>query len=133
MSGGIDTTSEKLRRRYFSIDAAGTLSKFMVDGLPDGAAFSEIMIHALVRAKSAAESPRPQVVAFGDMVALLWEQGNISGAIELERLWNDLAHTNSFSLLCAYPTSNFLGKDATSQLSKICDEHSDVIGSSNSG
>jgi len=105
-----------VRRRYFAFDAADTLSKFMVNGLPDPAYFSQIIISALVTAKVASENPRPQVVAF-------------EAAIQLERLWNDLAHTNSFSLLCAYPSSQFSGMDDISQLSKICDEHSDVVGS----
>ena len=37
------------------------------------------------------------------MVALLWHQGNVAAAIELETLWNDLAEDRRFSLLCAYP------------------------------
>ena len=39
------------------------------------------------------------------MVALLWEAGQVSLAIELEELWNGLAVRFPFSLLCGYPAS----------------------------
>jgi two-component system CheB/CheR fusion protein len=41
------------------------------------------------------------------MVALLWAEGNRDAAIRLEELWNDLARTETFALLCAYPISHF--------------------------
>jgi MEDS: MEthanogen/methylotroph, DcmR Sensory domain len=123
---GFDTSHPRLSRRYLEFDAAETLSKFMVDGLPDAAAFSEIVSHVLVRARVAAEGEHPRVVAFGEMVALLWAEGNAAGAISLERFWNDLAHTNSFSLHCAYPKSAF--KQGHEDLfQKICVEHSHVV------
>lgn len=75
----------------------------MVDGWPDAACFSQIMINAVLKAKMASESVSLDVAAFGEMVALLWADGKMDAAIKLEELWNDLAHTNSFSLLCAYP------------------------------
>jgi len=98
----------------------------MVGGLPDAASFSEIVTHALVRARVAAEGERPRVAGFGEMVALLWAQGNAAAAIALERLWNDLAHTNAFTLRCAYPKSDFaLGHE--DYFLKICGEHSHVF------
>ena len=39
------------------------------------------------------------------MVALLWEAGQVSLAIELEELWNGLAARFPFSLQCGYPAS----------------------------
>jgi len=41
------------------------------------------------------------------MVALLWTQGKQEDALRLEELWNDLARTLPFSLLCAYPMAAF--------------------------
>jgi hypothetical protein len=126
---GVDLASSSVRRRFFTLDASETLSQFMDAGLPDPAAFSEIMGHTLVKAKSAAENGR--VFAFGEMVALLWADGNAQAAIALERLWNDLAHTNSFALHCAYPLSGFQLADS-SHLMNICAEHSHVIAGDNS-
>jgi hypothetical protein len=123
---GFDTSYPRLKRRYLEFDAAETLSQFMVAGLPDAASFSEIVTHALVRARVAAEGERPRVAGFGEMVALLWAEGNAAAAIALERLWNDLAHTNDFTLRCAYPKSDFAPGDEDYFL-KICGEHSHVF------
>ena len=124
---GIPTLGRKASASQ-SRGAAHTLSQFMVDGLPDPASFSEIIARVLVRARVAAEGENPKVVAFGEMVALLWAQGSAEAAVRLERLWNDLAHTNSFSLHCAYPRAAF-APDHEDQFLKICAEHSQVISS----
>src|SRR5262249_10898309 len=64
---------------------------------------------------------------FGEMVALLWRDGNYEAAIRLEKLWNDLARRYSFSLRCAYPM-NALKTDERGELfEEICATHSSVI------
>jgi signal transduction histidine kinase len=113
--------------RYIPMDAAETLSKFMRDGYPDADLFRELMGPVIVRARAAAEGRQPRVVAFGEMVALLWGEGNIEAAIQLERLWNELAKTHSFSLRCAYPMAGFFREEHTEPFLRICGEHSDVI------
>jgi PAS domain S-box-containing protein len=71
---------------------------------------------------------RKRVRAFGEMVALLWAQGNKAAAIRLEELWNDLARTQSFALFCAYPMSAFAepANDGIS-LGDVCTCHTRVI------
>jgi hypothetical protein len=121
---GIDFNNARVRPRYYEFDAARMLSQFMVNGFPDAAFFSEMMGRVLVTAKMTAE--KRQVFAFGEMVALLWADGNKESAIRLERLWNDLAHTNSFSLHCAYPQNAF-GPSDSDDLIEIFAEHSEFI------
>ena len=41
------------------------------------------------------------------MVDLLWKQGKTEAAIRLEVLWNNLADSHVFSLLCGYAIGNF--------------------------
>jgi hypothetical protein len=50
----------------------------------------------------AARHPGRTIRAFGEMVDVLWRRGQQEGAIALEELWNDLARTRSFALLCGY-------------------------------
>ena len=59
------------------------------------------------------------------MVALLWELGNVAGALELEELWNDLQQHEDFELLCAYPTSA-LGDARLGDVSEVCALHTGV-------
>jgi len=46
--------------------------------------------------------PDRTIRAFGEMVDVLWSDGRKRAAIALEELWNDLARTRSFALLCGY-------------------------------
>ena len=66
-----------------------------------------------------------EVRAFGEMVALLWHQGNVAGAIALESLWNDLAQQQRFSLLCAYPTTGLTAAEL-GDVNEVCRLHSVV-------
>ncbi len=109
--------------QYVAMDAAETLSKFMVDGWPDERLFADVLGSVIRRA--AQDGSRP-VRAFGEMVALLWAQGKHEAAIRLEELWNDLAQTQSFSLLCAYPMQGFDDAGHGSPFSQICNAHSHV-------
>jgi anti-sigma regulatory factor (Ser/Thr protein kinase) len=61
------------------------------------------------------------------MVALLWDEGNVLGAIDLEQAWNDLATRLSFDLFCAYPASAVAGADQVEALHRVCGLHSSVV------
>ncbi len=112
--------------RYIALDASETLVAFMVDGIPDPARFFVFMDALFTRATFLGERYR-EVVVLGEMVALLLGSGNIRAAIQLERLWNELAEKYPFSLRCAYPMSSFSLEEHGNQLLSICAEHSHVI------
>jgi hypothetical protein len=77
--------------RYIEADAAETLSLFMREGKPEEARFFQVIGGLMERATSSVTSKSASIAVFGEMVALLWEQGNLEGAIALEHLWNQLA------------------------------------------
>ena len=108
---------------FIALDAEELLSKFMVDGRPNRAAFEQSVTSALRNA--AARGRRIRV--FGEMVALLWARDNREGAIELEQLWNELGRELSFSLYCAYPAECTTPKDGRPGLEHICSSHQCVI------
>lgn len=124
---GLDLSKSARCGRYTALDAADTLAKFMRAGHPDPKLFMDTVGHVIARASAAAEGHTPRVAAFGEMVALLWAEGNPDAAIELEQLWNDLARTHSFSLHCAYPLTGFHDQAHAEPFLKICSEHSAVI------
>ena len=123
LENGLDLVTASNSGLYVSIDAAETLSRFMVDGSPEPQRFNEV-IGGLV---SNVSNGRPRVKAFGEMVALLWAEGNYTGAIRLEELWNDLQKTHSFSLFCAYPMNSFGGEKLAGPMTGVCTTHSRVI------
>ncbi|HEX4120836.1 MAG TPA: PAS domain S-box protein [Verrucomicrobiae bacterium] len=120
---GIDLDRVKLRGQYISFDAEETLSKFMIGGAPDEEAFNRVIGGQLARALKTGRSLR----AFGEMVALLWKGGNAKAAIQLEKLWNNLAKIHSFALFCAYPRNGFDPVKDSEVFAHICGEHACVI------
>jgi signal transduction histidine kinase/ActR/RegA family two-component response regulator len=122
-ANGLDVSGAKVRGQYISLDAAETLSKFMVNGSPEPVRFREVIGNAI----STVTDGRARVRAFGEMVALLWAEGNHAGAIRLEELWNDLQNSHSFSLFCAYPMNGFGGEKFADSLTSVCTVHSRVL------
>jgi len=64
---------------------------------------------------------------FGEMVDLLCRDGRPETADELERLWNGLARTRRFSLLCGYRLDIFDPQTQAGAMPDICREHSHVL------
>jgi signal transduction histidine kinase/CheY-like chemotaxis protein len=122
-ANGLDVTSAKAHGQFLSLDAADTLSQFMIDGLPEPGRFHTVMSGVI----ASVTDGRPRVKAFGEMVALLWAEGNHVAAIQLEQLWNDLQKAHSFSLFCAYPINGFSGEQLVEPTRSVCKVHSRVI------
>jgi anti-sigma regulatory factor (Ser/Thr protein kinase) len=108
--------------RYQSFDARQTLDLFMCDAAPDPAAFQAAISPIIATAAAAGRSVR----IFGEMVALLWDDGNVAGAIELEAMWNDVRTQQAFTLYCAYPMSALEGTADLGDAKRVCDAHSHV-------
>jgi signal transduction histidine kinase len=100
---GLDVAAAGAQGRYVALDARDTLTTFMVGGWPDPTRFDETIGTLIATARARAS----RVHAFGEMVALLWAEGNRDAAIRLEELWNELATREPLSLLCAYPIEAF--------------------------
>ncbi len=120
---GLDPAIAQAVGSYISLDAAATLSRFVVDGEPEQERFAEVIGQLI---KTAARGPR-RVRVFGEMVALLWAGGKHSAALRLEDLWNELSETHSFHLFCAYPLQDVGGKAYEAAFARICRQHSQII------
>jgi hypothetical protein len=118
----IDLQAAIREDRYQAYDAAELLARFMVDGMPDRALFERTASEVIDRAAAAGG----RVKVYGEMVALLWADGDVDATIALEDLWNDLAATRSFSLLCGYPMQDF-DDAARAAFKRICTQHTTVI------
>ncbi|MDQ2911738.1 MAG: ATP-binding protein, partial [Chloroflexota bacterium] len=116
---GVDLPNLTQGGRYHALDAQETLARFMVNGSPDKHRF-ENAIGPVIRT---ARSGDRRVLAFGEMVALLWAEGNRDAAIRLEELWNDLAREEAFALLCAYPIKHFDDSSHAKPFADINDAH----------
>ena len=125
---------DELRARHFDtdkmieagdllmLDAREVLATFMEDGQPDAERFNQSVPAAIARIVRGLD--KRTVRAYGEMVDLLWKDGLTTAAVRLEMLWNQLARTHDFSLLCGYSMGNFY-KDAA--IEDICSQHSHVV------
>ena len=123
---GVDTDSALQQGTYISLDAADALSTIMVNDMPDPVRFFGGIGGSIEAAANAAKSERPQVVVFGEAVALLQAEGKADAAIRFEQLGNDLGKTHKVDILCAYPLSSFHGGEDKHIFQSICAEHSAV-------
>jgi diguanylate cyclase (GGDEF)-like protein/putative nucleotidyltransferase with HDIG domain len=119
---GVDLVAARESGQYLALDAAQTLARFMADGSPDRARF-RATIGSVIDA--AAGSGR-EVRIYGEMVALLCADGNVAPALALEGLWNELAATRDFCLLCGYPIGAF-GDARSDAFQQICGAHSSIL------
>ncbi|HEY8283081.1 MAG TPA: ATP-binding protein [Chloroflexota bacterium] len=126
-ASGLDLARTALQGRYIAVDAAETLAKITRDGRVDAVCFVNVVGDLILRVRAAAIGDSRHVVAFGEMVALLWEQGQSDTALHLEQLWNDLALTHPFTLYCAYPMRLFQQAADGAALQAICAAHTHVL------
>jgi PAS domain S-box-containing protein len=124
---GLDVAGARAEGRYVMLDAAETLSKFILEGWPDPVRYEETVARLVIQVKSAARGNPPRLAVFGEMVALLWAQGKFQTAVRLEQLWNELQQHEPFSLRCAYPIRGFDRAEHAEAFLAICSEHSHVI------
>ena len=121
----IDVDRAIASKQLALLDARETLTSFMVGDAPDFRQFVE-RVGSIV-AELAARRAGARVRAYGEMVDLLWRDGRQQAAIRLEEMWNQLATTHSFSLLCAYVMGNFYNEAHAEQFREICSTHTHVI------
>ena len=124
-SRGLDTEEILGGREVVWLDARETLSAFMEGARPNRELFMSTagrVFDKLLRKRSYLI-----VRGYGEMVDVLWKDGNIDGAIALEELWNELAKNYSFSLLCAYAVDDRLKEVQTAAFQRVCGKHSAAL------
>jgi DcmR-like sensory protein len=118
---GFDVPALKRSGDLFIKDASTLLASLMVAGTPNEARFERIVGPLIEKVRG--ESPR-MVRVYGEMVDLLWKAGATTAATQLETLWNALAESHLFVLLCAYALD---GIRNTTHISEICAQHTHVV------
>ena len=123
---GSDIGAAIVQGRYISLDAADTLSTFMVNDQPDPVRFLKVTRDLVVAAAKAAKGEHPRVAACGECAPLLWARGNAEAAIRVEHLWDEIAKTYYVDILCGYPLGSFHSEQDSHIFQQICAAHSAV-------
>jgi hypothetical protein len=106
------------------LDAREVLATFMDGRYPDPARFHAVVGDLIASARTAGGG---SVRAYGEMVDILWKDGNPDGAIQLESLWNTLAASEHFMLLCGYAMGNFYRECQGFDIGDVCHVHARVL------
>ena len=123
---GVDVESALRMSQLRLLDARETLDSFMAGGMPSDPLFRSV-VGSLVA--STTEVWRPaRLHMYGEMVDMLWGEGNPAAAIALEELWNDLAHRYGFALHCAYSAGHFVRDEHRLGFDAVCRQHGRIVG-----
>jgi hypothetical protein len=120
---GLDPAECRLNGSLIVLDAAATMAQFVHQGAVDHAGFRRVLGAVVRQATETGKAVR----AFGEMVALLWEDGDVLAAIELEKAWNELARELPFALVCGYRSESVQGDELAQALEQVCHLHSSVV------
>ncbi len=107
---------------YVELDAEVLLSQIEVGESLDLEKFQAIVRSALVDAGRGRH-----LRVYGELVSLLWEAGDVQGAIDIEDCWIRLADGLEFSLLCGYDASSMSSRQIDG-FHDLCARHSGVAG-----
>jgi PAS domain S-box-containing protein len=120
---GIETSGLKQSGQLRVLEASKALSEFVIDGEVNEAKFKTFIGDLVAQLRSQFGA----AYAYGEMVGLLWERGDLNTTLALEDLWNGLGKIHGFTLLCGYSLKTFADAKDAHAFSAICDAHSRVL------
>lgn len=120
---GINTSFMRLSGQLLLLDANLTLKSFMVNDVPDPDRFHSVIGGVITEMSS----KFPGLKAYGEMVNILWGEGNIYATIALEKLWAELMSSKKFSLLCAYSIESICEDKQGIAFTEVCQCHTHVM------
>jgi hypothetical protein len=124
---GKDLDLDELFRRgqLTLLDADETLPKFMAGNEPDGRIFKPLARRMIAKARAAGVYPR--VRWWGEMVNVLYVDGNLRGSNRLEQLFGEVAHEESVPIFCSFLMDKFDPRIYDEAFGNLCRTHSHVI------
>jgi DNA-binding NarL/FixJ family response regulator len=126
LARGVDAAAAIEQGLYLPLDVDETLSTFMVNDLPDSVRFLKLLGDLLASTIKAAKGKYPRVAACGEFAPMLWAQGKVDAAIQVEHLTDEIAKTCNVDILCGYVLNSFQREQESHIYERICAEHSAV-------
>jgi hypothetical protein len=122
---GVDVKDAQGRGQLTVVDADELLPQFMRDAMPDAPVF--LGLAGEVVAKSRDADRYPKVRWWGEMVNILWEQGNVAASMSLEDQFHHLAYHHEIAIFCSFVMDNFNSEVHTRMLPRLSQNHSHLI------
>jgi hypothetical protein len=124
-SEGVDVKAAEKRGQLTIVDADNLLPTFMRDGMPDSPVFLGLAANVVSEARG--DGRYTKVRWWGEMVNLLWERGDVAASMNLEDLFDKLAHEQDISIFCSFLMDNFNGDVHARMLPRLSENHSHLI------
>jgi hypothetical protein len=125
VAGGIDVDAAQKRGQLTVVDADELLPRFMRNAMPDAPVFLGLAADVVVRARGGGRYSK--VRWWGEMVNILWERGDVAASMNLEDLFDQLAHHQDIAIFCSFLMDNFNGDIQTRILPRLGENHSHLI------
>jgi hypothetical protein len=123
---GVDVEAAQERGQLTVLDAEEMLSRFMRDGMPDPPTFLGLVTNLVGQAHAAGRYPRVRL--WGEMVNVLWEQGNVAASMKVEELYEQyVGKKHGVATVCAFLMDNFDPDIHVDMLPKLGMYHSHLI------
>ena len=124
---GVDLDAAMDQGKYIQLDARDTLSKVMMNDLPDPVRCANLVGDLIVGVSKRTNGESRRVAICGECAPTLLTEGNTEGAIQLEHLWDEVTRRYDADTLCGYLRSAFTTTQ-TALFDRICAEHSAIQG-----
>src|SRR3954447_12020227 len=122
---GVDVKAAQGSGQLTVVDADELLPRFMKDSMPDAPVFLGLAADVIVNARG--EGRFPKVRWWGEMVNVLWEQGNVAASMSLEDQFDRLAHQHEIAIFCSFTMDNFSSDVQSRLLPRLGQNHSHLI------
>jgi DNA-binding NarL/FixJ family response regulator len=119
---GVNIAAATEEGRYLPLDVVEALSTFMVSDLPDPVRFFGVLSNLIEPAARATARGESGVAICGECASILWAQGKVDAAIQVEQLCNELATRYEMNILCGFSLSGFYSEEAQRMFQEICKE-----------
>lgn len=123
---GLALDQARSEGRFVLMDGREALGRFMVDGKPDADRFHAV-VDEVIAGLPAGRDGRREIYAWGEMVNMLWRDGNREAAAQLESFWNDAIDRHGLRLLCSYELDPLVAEAHEGPFGAACTGHSLMV------
>jgi hypothetical protein len=122
---GVNVQAARERGQLTVVDANEILPRFMRDAMPDPQVFNAVI--GDVFRQACAGGSYQKLRAWGELVNVLWERGDVAASMNLEDLFDQLNKKIGIAMFCSYVMDNFNGDVHALMLPRLGTNHTHLI------
>lgn len=112
------------QQRYVLVNISELLARAMVNGWPDPGRCLDAAADLTAGVRTGPDGQHARIVTCGECSPLIWASGHPEVAIRFEHLWDEIARSHQWDVLCAYPAT--VRSEHGESVRHLCAEHTAV-------